>query len=138
MNTVFTDASAWIALYHKKDKHHNAAWLIYEQLLNGSVKFLTSNWVAYEAVSFIKNKAGYEAARVLWKILQDTELFQSADADKETEAQAVNIFWKYRDKKWGIVDCSSMLLMKKKNCLIIFAYDHHFIEASRQYGFKLL
>jgi len=47
MKMVFVDASAWIALYHKKDKHHDVAWLIYEQLLNESVKFLTSNWVAY-------------------------------------------------------------------------------------------
>jgi predicted nucleic acid-binding protein len=68
----------------------DAAWLIYEQLLNESVKFLTSNWVAY------------------------------------------------RDKKWGIVDYSSILLMKKKKCSLVFGYDHHFIEASRQYGFTLL
>ena len=48
---VFVDASAWIALYHKRDNYHQAAWAIYEQLLNEARKFLTSNWVAYEAIS---------------------------------------------------------------------------------------
>ena len=47
MKMVFVDASAWIALYHKRDKYHQPAWVIYEQSLNEARKFLTSNWVAY-------------------------------------------------------------------------------------------
>jgi len=138
MKTVFIDASAWIVLYHKGDKYHRAAWQVYEELLKDGGTFLTSNWVAYEAISLIKNRAGYQAAKVLWDILQDAELSQVVNIDRELEDEAVNIFWKYQDKKWGIVDCSSMILMEKKNCSLAFGYDHHFTEASRQYGFTLL
>ncbi len=53
MNLAFVDASAWVALYHKKDKQHQSSWTIYEQLLNQGIKFLTSNWVAHEAISFL-------------------------------------------------------------------------------------
>ncbi|MCD6298041.1 MAG: type II toxin-antitoxin system VapC family toxin [Deltaproteobacteria bacterium] len=138
MNMVFVDASAWIALYHKRDKYHRAAWIIYEQCLNESKKFFTTNWVAYEAMTLLKSRSSYRAARALWDIFQDTELSQLTYIDRELENAAVDLFWKFRDKKWGIVDCSSMLLMEKENCSVAFGYDHHFVEAGRQYGFTLL
>jgi predicted nucleic acid-binding protein len=101
VNTAFIDASAWVALYHKKDNHHERAWKVYEGLLDEGTKFLTSNWIAYE--------------------------------DKSVE-----LFWKYHDKNWGIVDCSSILLMEQEKCSVAFGYDHHFVEAAKQYGFTVL
>lgn len=138
MNMVFIDASAWIALYHKRDKYHKSAWLIYEQLLNRSRKFLTTNWVVYEAITILKSRASYEAARTLWDILQDPELSQVVHIDRELENKAVDIFWSYQDKRWGAVDCSSMLLMEREKCSLAFGYDRHFVEATKQYGFTML
>ncbi len=137
MNNVFVDASA-LALYHKKDKHHQTAWAIYERLLNEAKKFLTSNWVAYEAISILKSRASHGAAKSLWDILQDAELSQVVRVDKELEKEAVDLFWRYQDKRWGVVDCSSILLMERENCSVAFGYDHHFAEATRQYGFTLV
>lgn len=53
MNLVFIDASAWIALYHKRDKYQQVAWKTYEQILHEPGAFWTSNWVAYEAISIL-------------------------------------------------------------------------------------
>ncbi len=138
MNMVFVDASAWIALYHKRDKYHEPAWVIYEQLLSQARKFLTSNWVAYEAISILKSRASYGAAKTLWDILQDTELSQVVYIDRKLEEGAVDLFWRYQDKRWGVVDCTSILLMEREKCSVAFGYDRHFIEATRQYGFTLL
>lgn len=138
MNTAFIDASTWIALYHKRDKYHEPAWVIYEQLLSQARKFLTSNWVAYEAISILKSRASYGAAKTLWDILQDTELSQVVYIDRKLEEGAVDLFWRYQDKRWGVVDCTSILLMEREKCSVAFGYDRHFIEATRQYGFTLL
>ncbi len=138
MNMVFVDASAWIALYHKRDKYHKLAWTTYEQLLNEVRKFLTTNWVAYEAITILKSRASYRAAKTLWDILQDPELSQVVHIDRKLEDRALDIFWSYQDKKWGVVDCSSMLLMEREKCSLAFGYDHHFVEATKQYGLTLL
>jgi len=138
MSTVFIDASTWIALYHKRDKYHEPAWVIYEQLLSQARKFLTSNWVAYEAISILKSRASYGAAKTLWDILQDTELSQVVYIDRKLEEGAVDLFWRYQDKRWGVVDCTSILLMEREKCSVAFGYDRHFIEATRQYRFTLL
>lgn len=138
MSLIFIDASAWIALYHKRDKHHQTAWKVYEQTLGTTTTFLTSNWVAYEAISILKSRAGYEVAKSLWVILQDTEIFRIEGVDRELEEKAVNLFWRYQDKSWGVVDCSSILLMERLGCSLAFGFDHHFVEATKQYGFNLL
>lgn len=85
ISTVFIDASAWIALYHKKDNYHQIAWKVYEQLLDEGNKFLTTNWVAYEAVSILKSRASYGAAKSLWDILGDSELSEVIYIDKQLE-----------------------------------------------------
>ena len=135
---VFVDASAWIALFHQKDAYHLSAWRVYERLLDEGKGFLTTNWVAYETITVLKNRASYDAAKTLWNILQDPELSQVISINKRLEERAVDLFWRYQDKRWGVVDCSSMLVMEMKNCSLSFGYDHHFVEASKQYGFTLL
>jgi hypothetical protein len=71
--------------------------------------------------------------------------FSSKDArgdlvwiDAKIEEEALELFWRYRDKTWGVVDCSSLAVMQELGCREIFAYDRHFIEASRQFGFTVL
>lgn len=137
-STVFIDASAWIALYHRKDNNYQRAWKTYEQLLVEGKRFLTTNWVAYEAISILKSRASYGAAKTLWDIVQDRELSEFVYINKRLEKQAIDLFWRYQDKKWGVVDCSSMIVMEMKRCSLAFGYDQHFVEASKQYGFTLL
>lgn len=137
-SVVFIDASAWIALYHRRDSNHKKAWETYEQLLDEEKIFLTTNWVSHEAISIIKSRASYGAAKILWDILKNQELSEVVYINKRLEEQAIDIFWRYQDKKWGVVDCSSMVVMEMKRCLLAFGYDQHFVEASKQYGFTLL
>jgi predicted nucleic acid-binding protein len=93
VNTAFIDASAWVALYHKKDNHHERAWKVYEGLLDEGTKFLTSNWIAYEALSILKSRASYEAAKSLWDILCDSELSRNVYIDRTLEDKSVELFW---------------------------------------------
>lgn len=50
----------------------------------------------------------------------------------------MEIFWRYRDKTWGVVDCSSLVVMRALEFQRAFAFDAHFVEASRQFGFTVL
>jgi len=50
---VFVDASAWISIMYRKDKHHQEARKIYQRLLDNGASLVVTNWVAYEALSFL-------------------------------------------------------------------------------------
>lgn len=132
---VFVDASAWIAIMYRYDENHAAAAAIYKKLLDENVLLLVSNWTAYEAYTFIKSRSGISKARKLEKKLNDPTLVLFERISYELERNALGIFWKYADKTWGVVDCSSLVLMKKYNCKRAFVFDRHFLDAARQFGF---
>jgi len=134
---VFVDASAWISIVCRKDKHHQVAKAIYQRLLDSDALLVVTNWAAYEALSFLKNRVGYEPTLRLYEVLTDKELVWWEDVTPEVESKAVEIFWRYKDKTWGIVDCASLIVMEIMGCQCAFGFDHHFVEAAEQYGFVL-
>ena len=61
-SSVFVDASAWIAAFYPLDHYYDSAQSFYAQLVRNQVRFFTTNWVAYEALTFLKNRAGVTSA----------------------------------------------------------------------------
>ncbi|HIC94266.1 MAG TPA: PIN domain-containing protein [Anaerolineae bacterium] len=134
---IFVDASAWISIMYRRDKHHQEAKAIYQRLLDSDALLVVTNWAAYEALSFLKSRVGYEVALSLHEVLTDKELVWWESVTPEIESKAVDIFWRYKDKTWGIVDCASLIVMEITDCQYAFGFDRHFVEAAKQYGFIL-
>ncbi|RLA89174.1 MAG: hypothetical protein DRG58_05850 [Deltaproteobacteria bacterium] len=137
---VFVDASGWIALMYEKDGHHDTAAKLYERELRQDSQFFISNWTIYEAFSMIKKKAGIHQAEKLRDLVEDINIVAALKVDSKIEAEAVKLFWDYKDKNWGIVDITSLLIMKKCHCQYALAFDQHFREAAEQFEhpFKVL
>lgn len=135
---IFTDASAWIALIYPKDNYHQQASALYRSLIDEGCLLVVTNWVAYEALSFVRSRASYTVAVTLNQILQNRQLVWWEEVTLAIEEQAVQMFWRYEDKTWGIVDCASLVVMQLLDCQRAFGYDQHFVEATRQSGFRLL
>jgi len=135
---IFTDASAWIALIYPRDSYHQQASAIYHSLIDEGALLVVTNWVAYEALSFVRSRASYAVAVTLNQILHNRQLVWWEQVTSIIEEQAVQMFWRYEDKTWGIVDCASLVVMQLLGCQLAFGYDHHFVEAIRQSGFCLL
>ncbi len=135
---VFADASAWVAITNTKDKHHTEAITIYRHLLQSAVPLITSTWTAYEALTIVKTRLGYSQAERLWQRIQRPSVVDLVTVDESIEAEALELFWKYKDKDWGIVDCASFVVMDEVGCRQALAFDRHFTDASQQYGFSLV
>ncbi|CAK8715136.1 hypothetical protein GCAAIG_04530 [Candidatus Electronema halotolerans] len=43
--------------------------------------------------------------------------------------QAVNLFNRYQDKTWGLVDCLSFVVMREMQITTALTFDHHFEQA---------
>ena len=131
---IFVDASAWIAIMYEGDKNHTDAKEIYIRELENDSVFFISNWTAYEAFSYLKSKAGIEKTEKLKEIFQDINLVKPIRVTSAIEKRALDIFWKFTDKTWGIVDITSFLIIEECNCKYAFAFDKHFKEAASQYS----
>jgi predicted nucleic acid-binding protein len=131
---AFVDASAWLAATNQRDQNHAVA----RRLLDACVQLVTSTWTAYEALSMLKSRAGPDLVAELWSLLLDQESVAFIYVTKEIEERALDLFFRYRDKSWGIVDCANLVVMEDTGCRQAIGFDHHFVEASRQRGFEVL
>jgi hypothetical protein len=134
--TVFVDASAWIAVTNKQDDDHHAAAEAYSRLLFEGARLITTNWTAYEAMTLIKTRTGHGAARRLWDTIKKES--SVIKVDDEIEAAGLKLFFGYKDKTWGVTDCTSIALMQLLGYQMAFAFDEHFVEAGKQSGFKVI
>ena len=64
--TVFVDASAWVAITNGKDRFHEEALRAFRRLLQSKTPLITSTWTAYEALTIVKTRLGYSQAEMLW------------------------------------------------------------------------
>lgn len=135
---VFIDASAWIAITNRRDSYHFEAQELYRELLAGKTPLFTTTWVVYEALSLIKGRMGYKKTLELWGVLNNQRLVKLIRVSPIMEETGLKIFFTYRDKTWGVVDCISIATMQLLNCRRAFAFDKHFREAGRQSGLVIL
>ena len=136
--TIFVDASAWVAIANRKDRNHREAVQVFRRLLGSSSRLVATTWTAYEAVTIVKSRLGFRQAERLWDRIESKAVVDLIWIDRQIERDALELFWRYKDKKWGVVDCSSLVVMNVLGCRHAFAYDSHFIEASRQIGFAIV
>jgi predicted nucleic acid-binding protein len=135
---LFVDASAWIGASNRRDQHHEQARALLEECFARRVRLVTTTWVAYEALSVIKSRVGAEAASALWSLLTDRSSVTLIRVNDDYEARGLDLFFSYRDKSWGVVDCTSLIAMEDLGCRQAFGFDRHFTEATRQRGFEVL
>ena len=135
---VFVDDSAWLAITNRKDRNRGEAVRIFQRLLRTSSALVTTTWTAYEALTIVKFRLGFSQADRLWQRITSRTVVELVAIDEGIEREALELFWRFQDKTWGVVDCSSLVVMEAVGSRSAFAYDGHFIEASRQFGFTVV
>lgn len=132
------DASAWLANTNRRDEHHSVARTLLDAFLAQRIQLATTTWTVYEALSMLKSLAGWNVAANLWALVTDHKAVVLVDVTKDIERRALDLFFGYRDKTWGVVDCANLVVMEDLGCRRAIGFDHHFREAGRQRGFELL
>ena len=135
---VFVDASAWVAITNRKDRNHKEAIQIFRSLLESSTLLITTTWTTYEALTIVKSRLGFNQADRLWDRIKARALVDLVWIDQRIEQSALELFWLRGQKMGCVVDCSSLVVMNTLGARHAFAYDGHFIEASRQFGFAVV
>jgi predicted nucleic acid-binding protein len=134
MKLIFVDSSAWVALFYKRDARHDAAIKAHRAFLESRCRYITSNFVFDETVTFLRNTIGHAAAVDFGDRLRNTGLANLIQIDDVLEQRAWEIFKQYADKQFSFTDCTSFALMQKINLTEAFTHDHHF----EQFGFNVL
>lgn len=123
---VFIDTSAWFAGIARNDQYNEQAIKYRHQLLKGTPSYVTSNLVIHETTMLLERKVSKkEAVRFLKTILKDSAV-EIIHADESMEMEGYQLYQKYKDQDFSIVDCISFVIMRRYSLTRCFTFDHHF------------
>ena len=133
MQRLFVDTAAWIGLEVTNDEHHLAA-NAFLQDSGRAFQWVTTNWILWEAVTWLRRRAGHASAVRFGERLLVSGKLEIITITPRLEMSAWEIFRCYQDKDFGYIDCTSFAAMKHLGLKTAFTFDEHF----RQAGFRMV
>jgi predicted nucleic acid-binding protein len=123
---IFVDTSFVLALINERDQYHNQAEAL-------SFKFEQSFLITTVAVLLeIGNALAKDFRREandLLKLLRNSNRVEVVTIDERLFDKALEIYEKYHDKTWGLVDCISFIVMGERGTMDVLTFDGDFAEA---------
>jgi predicted nucleic acid-binding protein len=134
METLFANASFFVAYHNLKDVNHQAARDLVQEFEGRSVLMVTTDYIFDEVMTVLLVKGSKDLAiRAGRAILQDPTI-EILRIDEELFNEAWEIFQNFKDKEWSFTDCTSYVLMKKLDIGTGISFDKHF----KQFGVQVM
>jgi predicted nucleic acid-binding protein len=131
MRQIFVDTSAWDAIADAGDPNHEMALLFNDEIAD-RCQLVVTNYVLDELYTLLLMNVGYQRT-VDFKRNLDT-LAQEGIlviiwVSEDIAAEAWAVFEQFNvDKQWSFTDCVSYVVMKQREIVEAFAFDHHFAQ----------
>ena len=130
---LFVDSSGWIALSARGDKHYKVAAQSFSATRDEPLHLVTSDYVLDESLTHIQKHFGHRGAVEFGRWVLSNDRVEVARVDDEIWEVAWEMFQSYDDKEWSFTDCTSFVLMQRRQLFVAFSFNHHFQQA----GFQL-
>ena len=133
VNRLFLDASYAIALASETDEHHSKAVELSILVAEQSIPMVTTRAVLLEIGNGLARRHRRAAVRLLDSIESDEDI-EVITPSVDLYDRALDLYRRYLDKKWGLTDCMSFVVMRDRGIMEGLTADDHF----RQAGLKPL
>lgn len=131
MTEIFVDTSYVVAYVSPDDAQHNEAVALARQY-NGYL-LLTTSAVLLEIGNFLARRRKPEAVKTIQSFFDSQEM-RIVNVDEDLLREAFDLYAKYTDKTWGLVDCVSFIVMRREGVTDALTADVDFVQA----GFNAL
>lgn len=109
-NSVYCDASFFIALFSKKDTKHKRALEIFREIKDNRIPIYTSWFIVSEAMTLLLYRYGYSEALIF---NQSIDLYSILECKESQYHQAISLFNLFgKDRKISFVDALSYVIVK--------------------------
>ncbi len=120
------DTSAFCTVLDADDEEHPAARQAWQHLIEKGHPLLTSNYVLVETLALLQSWLGMQAVREFDDAVYP--LLRVLWVDEETHRQAISTVLATGRRRLSLVDCSSLVLIRRHGLDTAFAFDDHFPE----------
>ncbi len=129
MPHVFVDTVGWIALANTRDSLHSVAREIFERLWETDTAFITSEFVLIELGNALSSHDFRLRTAEFIQTLKHSSSIEVVPSSSGLFDRGQKLYGERRDKAWGLVDCTSFVIMTERNITKVFTEDHHFEQA---------
>ncbi len=130
-NKLFVDTGFVIALIYQRDQYHQQASNLSIQYKQYSL--LTTDAVLLEIGNAVVRHSKPKAIEIIEYFLTSNNV-EVVRLTPELFDRAFDLYKKYLDKQWGLVDCISFEVMREAGVNQVLTFDQHFAKA----GFQIL
>jgi predicted nucleic acid-binding protein len=130
LKPVFVDTGAWIGIAVARDQMHVAAASHAKQLAERAIPLLTTNYVLAEAYTRIRYDDGHAKALVFDALIREMRRLRHLSivwVTPTVHEGAMELFRRYSDHKFSIVDCASFVVSRRKKVREVFGFDQDFV-----------
>jgi predicted nucleic acid-binding protein len=137
---IFVDTWAWVALAREEDQYHVAAQKAHRRLKKKRRRYVTTDYVLSEVITFLYRKQEpAEAQAFINGLLEAVQqgIHQLVAVSPPQFDRAWELRQKYDDKPdISFVDFTSMVVMQDLSATEVFTGDAHFLQVNL--GFRLI
>lgn len=126
LEPLFVDTGYIIALINENDNYHKQALSLAEQC--AGYPLVTTDAVLLETGNALSRIARRQCSQLI-RAFQEADEMTLVYMNPVLFKQAVNLFNRYQDKTWGLVDCLSFVVMREMQITTALTFDHHFEQA---------
>jgi predicted nucleic acid-binding protein len=134
MKPLFVDTAGWVAMADEDDRMGASARTARDRWLANGGWLLTTDYFVAETLTVLRVRLGIDAAEAWWTQIADSQRLRWEMIDPSRAEKARAIFFRYRDKSFSFVDCTSFVVMREVRATDALTLDDHF----RQMGFGVL
>jgi uncharacterized protein len=131
---VFLDTSFIVALAHTKDRHHERAKSLDDELLREGALSVLHWGVLMEIADGFARAGRRPKGNALLDRLEAEDRYEINPITAELLDEGLALYRDRADKEWSLTDCISFVMMKRDAVTDALTADIHF----RQAGFKAM
>ncbi len=129
MVQVFVDTAAWLALVNTRDALHGPAQHVMDDLRQQHARFTTTEFILMEVANALSAPAFRSQVVALVDGLRSLPDVEIVPASAGLLAAGWQLYRARPDKEWGLIDCTSFIVMQHDQIAQAFTSDHHFEQA---------
>jgi len=123
MEKVFFDTGAFLGIFNPRDKFHEDAKAIFNDIQANKWTVFTSDYIIDETLTLIKIRSDTAKAIIAGKFILDSVMMNRVNIDQARLEETWKIFQKYDDQDFSFTDCSIIAIMHELGINNIFTFD---------------
>ena len=123
---VFVDTSYFLALVNRRDKYHEAAKTAAVVV---APPYVTSEAVLFELGNALARPPHRQLGIQSLRQIRSDNKIEIVHIDPDLLAETITFYRARPDKGWGLTDCSSFVIMRRRGIFEALTTDKHFEQA---------